>query len=112
MAFLKRKRKTNELYLVKAEIMPSCNIGTWREAQYVTQYFLAKQKENKYYELFSGEPLEIKEEGSKNNLSDVPYIEEVNPLSQYFYNDELTDSELFSYIIKTNAVNQLKMSKE
>lgn len=116
MTFFKRKRKANQVYRVKTEIISSYYDGTGGGPQYVTRFFLAKKRKDKYYELFSGTPLKLKEDCNCDGMFtakfDVPYIVEVVSMSQYSYKKELTDSELFYYITKINAINDLELDED
>lgn len=112
MAFLKRKRKASKLYVVKTEITSSYYDGTGHGQQYVTRYFLAKKRKNKYYELFSGEPLKFEADCHSNGVFfikfNVPYIGEVESISKYSNEKKFTDSELFYFITKLNTIEELK----
>lgn len=111
MTFFKKKRKANQLYVVKTEIISNYNDGTGLGPQYVTQYFLAQKIDACYYELFSKEKLELDRDTYYNSCHshyfNKPYIVEAKPISEYSDSKEFTDSELFYFITRMNTLNAL-----
>ena len=116
MVFFKKKRKAKNLYLAKTEIISSYDNSNGFGPMCVTQYFLAEKRNKKYYELYSGEELELeentKEPGFCFKTTDVPYITEIGHISRYSDKKEFTDSELFDFITRTNTYNTIDLLTE
>lgn len=114
MELFKRKRKAEQLYVAKTEIISEGIYGiSPEEYATVTRYFLVeKQKNGEYREIFSKEHLKSSNNcianGVMKNDFDIPVILEIKPISKYLSSKKLTDSKLFYFINEVNTSNQLK----
>ena len=109
---LKRKddkiQKVDDVFVIKTNIISSYNDGSGCGPLCFDTYFLAKQKKDKYYELFTGKLLKQTVDGSKVSFQtfDTPYIKEIKPLKEYLKikNETHMESELlFDFLISLNS---------
>lgn len=118
MELFKRKRKAEQLYVARTEIISEGIYGiSPEEYATVTRYFLVeKQKNGEYREIFSKEHLKLSNNcianGVMKNDFDIPVILEIKPISKYLSSKKLTDSELFYFINEVNTINQLEWLEE
>ena len=118
MELFKRKRKAEQLYVARTEIISEGIYGiSPEEYATVTRYFLVeKQKNGEYREIFSKEHLKSSinciANGVMKNDFDIPVILEIKPISKYLSSKKLTDSELFYFINEVNTINQLEWLEE
>lgn len=103
-----KKYHIEEVYVLKTYIVSDINDGTGAGPRCITCYFLAKEEEEKYFELFSN--VEIKKESSYFN---EPVIEEVKPLTDYIsneYKERTTKSKLlFDFLLHLNMENIMEL---
>lgn len=130
MTFLKKKRKSlreenylaNELYVLKTVITSNYNDGCGLGPRCVTVYLLARQENNVYYELFTDKKIQkesdMRSDGAVWLTFNVPYIEDVKPITKYSDKKKFKKSLLFDFIMQINVLNSLgafeeeKMSEE
>lgn len=98
------KVKVADIFVIKTNLISSYNDGSGAGPSCVTQYFLAKIKNEEICELFSGTVLEKE---NKNKNMDTYYVEQSKPLKQFLKNkkiDEVDTEELFNFINNMNVV--------
>lgn len=124
MAFFKRKRKSlgketylaNELYVLKTVITSNYDDGSGLGPRCVTIYLLARQENNVYYELFTDKKIEKESDMHSDGVAcftfNVPYIEEVKPITDYSDKEKFKKSLLFDFIMDMNVLNSLGAFEE
>ncbi len=82
----------------------------------VKWYFLVREKDGRYYEIFSNRLIKEKKDtygdGFISTVFDVPYIENVEPLTEYLKNpnEEYVKTHLlFDFILDMNVQKQLEI---
>ena len=124
MTFFKRKRKSlgketylaNELYVLKTVVTSNYNDGSGFGPRCVTVYLLARQENNVYYELFTDKKIQresdMHSDGAICLTFNVPYIEEVKPITEYSDKKKFEKSLLFDFIMEMNVLNSLGAFEE
>ena len=108
----RKKIDPKELYVVTTIIAFQFDDESNVEA--IPCYFLAYEKDDEYYEFFSGVRLKYEEEdffnGEEHGLLDTPYVKKVECLIDCMETDEveLTNETLFAFIIEANLMLRLE----
>ena len=111
--------KVSEIKLATTTIVSSYLGNIWNGPKYVKWYFLVREVDGKFYEIFSNR--EIKKDGESHHkecmisIFDRPYITEVEPLTNYLKNpsDDVVESQLlFDFILTMNVRERLKTFEE
>lgn len=123
MPFFKKRRngtisktvKVEDVFVITAMIISSCNYDRGSGPKDVTMYFLATCNGNEYYELFSGKKLDKEEQTSEDGVSchdfDTPYVKKAEALKNYLSNPNMITIDiqtLFTFITHINMSNYLK----
>ena len=108
------------VFVVKTRITSNYNDGTGlgpRAA--VFMYFLATNKGNDYFELFSGKKLEMSENTHRNGMIienfNTPYITKIEYLKEYLKDESIksvTSDALCTFITNLNVLEMLKLSSK
>ena len=121
------KRKLTETATLNVEevniattiIVSSYNDGSGVGPRCVKWYFLVREVNGKYYEIFSNKQIEKEEDTHHNEFTsqsfDTPYIQKLEPLTQYLRNPKKKVIELqllFDFILDINVQEQLRTSEE
>ena len=119
MAFFNTLVNIKDVYVAKTTIILSYNDGTGCGPRCVTWYFLVKLKNNEYHELFAGKKIEKEEDTHKNGKVfknfDVPYIEKVEPLTEYQRDNSEKKMDiqlLMDFITNMNILNSIGALEE
>ena len=121
------KRKSTETATLNVEevniattfIISSYNDGSGAGPRCVKWYFLVREVNGKYHEIFSNKQIEKEEDTHHNGFTsqsfDTPYIQKLEPLTQYLRNPKKKVIELqllFDFILNMNVQEQLGTSEE
>ena len=123
--FFKREQETNNLisvdniFVVKTKITSNYDDGAGlgpRAA--VTMYFLATQKENKYYEFFSGADLVLWKDAHKGGMIfasfNTPYVMEIKYFKDFLTKKStktVSKNDLFYFITNLNTLEILHVAR-
>lgn len=123
--FIKRKStrigtlKVEEVKVATTIIISSYNDGSGASPRCVKWYFLVREVNGKYHEIFSDKQIEKEEDTYRNGFIsqnfDTPYIRKLEPLTQYLRNPKEKVIEvqlLFDFILDMNVQERLGTSKE
>lgn len=121
------KRKSTEAATLNVEevniattiIISSYNDGSGTAPRCVKWYFLVREVNGKYYEIFSNKQIEKEEDTHHNGFTsqnfDTPYIQKLEPLTQYLKSSNKKVIELqllFDFILNINVQEQLRTSEK
>ena len=108
-----------EINIATTIIISSYNDGSGAGPRCVKWYFLVREVNGKYYEIFSNKQIEKEEDTHHNGFTsrsfDTPYIQKLEPLTQYLRNPKKKVIELqllFDFILDINVKEQLCTSEE
>ena len=111
--------KVSEIKLATTTIVSSYSSNIWNGPKYVKWYFLVREVDGKFYEIFSNRKIEKDEDSHHNECIikdfDRPYITEVEPLTNYLRNpniDVIESQLLFDFILTMNVHESLKTFEE
>jgi len=110
-----RKKKdeflVKDVYVLTAHIVSSSYVEGEPSPRDITVYYLGIEKDGYYYEIFSGEHLELEADKSSEGFRcldfDTPYVKTIEPLSDYLVKDDMqtvSKSLLFKFITKKNII--------
>lgn len=111
------KVEVQQVKVLTTEVISNYNDGSGLGPRVLTIYFLARENNGKYYELFSGVLIESYEETGEVNFANfnTPYIKEVEPLTNYLRNPDKKMIEkhlLFGFILEMNIDENIRESSE
>lgn len=125
MIFGKKKRlkddttkvEVQQVKVLTTEVISSFNDGSGLGPRVLTIYFLARENNGKYYELFSGVLIESYEKTGELTFANfnAPYIKEVEPLKKYLIKPNKKKIEnhlLFGFILKMNIDETIRESSD
>lgn len=111
--------KIEEVKVATTIIISSYNDGSGLGPRRVKWYFLVREVNGKYHEIFSDKQIEKEEDTHHNGFTsqsfDTPYIQKLEPLTQYLRNPKTKVIELqllFDFILDMNVQEQLGTSEE
>lgn len=120
MFFSRKKRQDincTEVDVADVSVVTAVIISSYRDEKFgspmcVKMFFLATYKDGEYHELFSGKKLEknASENGVVSGIFDTPYVEKIEPLTQYMTESEkkrINIQLLFDFITNMNVLNNL-----
>lgn len=123
--FFKRKEeKTEKIRVEEVKVATTMIISSYNDEsglgpRCVTWYFLVREVNGKYYEIFSDKQIERESDthhdGFCSQKFNTPYIEKLDPLSDYLREKNKKDIELqllFDFILEMNVIERLKTSEE
>lgn len=120
--FIFNKRRVTKIATLKVAttiIFSSCDDGSGAGPRCVKWYFLVRELNGKYYEIFSNKQLEKEadthHDGCTSKKFDTPYIEKLEPLTEYLKNPKkkVIDLQLlFEFILEMNVQEQVSTSKD
>lgn len=95
------------------------NYGSEAGSRFVKWYFLVREVNGKYYEIFSDKQIDKEEDTHHNGFTiqsfETPYIQKLEPLTRYLRNPKKKVIELqllFDFILDMNVQEQLGTSEE
>ena len=122
MAFFKRRKvnstgtfNVEELKVATTIIISSCGYGSGLGPRCVKWYFLVREVNGKYHEIFSDKQIEKESDthhdGFVSQSFNTPYIERLEPLTDYLKNPKKKVIELellFDFILNMNVQGVLE----
>lgn len=125
MIFGKKKRlkdyttkvEVQQVKVLTTEVISSFDDGSGLGPRVLTIYFLARENNGKYYELFSGVLIESYEKTGESTFANfnTPYIKEVEPLTKYLIkpNKKMIEKHLlFGFILEMNIDETIRESSD
>lgn len=111
--------KVEDVKVATTIIISSYNDGSGAGPRCVKWYFLVREVNGKYYEIFSDKQIEKEEDAYHNGFTsqsfDTPYIQKLKPLTQYLRNPKkkvIELQQLFDFILDMNVQERLGTSEE
>lgn len=108
-----------EIKVATTIIISSYNDGSGAGPRCVKWYFLVREINGKYHEIFSDKQIEKEEDTQHNGFTsqsfDTPHIQKLEPLTQYLRNPKKKVIELqllFDFILDMNVQERLSTSEE
>ncbi len=122
MAFFDKRKaasvsnlKIENVKVATTTIISSYNDGDGAGPRCVKWYFLVREENGKYYEIFSDRQIEKEtdthHDGYVSQKLDTPYIEKLEPLAEYLRdsNKKVIESQLlFDFILGMNVQKRLE----
>lgn len=117
--FVATTLRVSEIKVATTTIVSSYVDNSWNGPKCVKWYFLVREVDGEFYEIFSNRKIEKDEDSHHNECIikdfDRPYITEVEPLTNYLRNpniDVIESQLLFDFILMMNVHESLKTFEE